>query len=368
MLDGETGRILEANHAALNLYGYSRDELVKKNINELSAEVEKTRESLKNSVGRVPLRWHYKKDGTIFPVELALTMHSQNGRSIIISTARDITERIESEEALRISENNFRNSLESSPLGIGIVDENWKFIYANPSLLELWGYATAEELSMVPLNRRFTAEGYRLYLERHNKRDKGEYLPETFEQEILNKKGDIRIVEIRISSVFWNNQSRLMGTYSDITEKKQSKELLTILAERSPIGVYIAQDGKFKYVNIPLRQYLGYSTDDLINTHTLDYVFHDDRKMVQFNVIKMLKKNITFPYEHRVICKDNQIKWVIETVVRVVYQGQQAILGSIIDITPIKNLEKKVVEFEELNKLKTDILSTVSHELRTPLT
>jgi len=81
----------------------------------------------------------------------------------------------------------------------------------------------------------------------------------------------------------------------------------------------------------------------------------------------MLKGRRTYPYEYRVINKAGEVRYIMETVTSIQYQGRRAILGSCMDVTEHRQLQKKMVEYEELNKLKTNLLSTVSHELRTPL-
>ena len=106
LIDNETGRILQANNAACVLYGYNRKELLAKKNADLSAEPEQTRHVTRDTpiaadqVVTIPLRWHRKKDGTVFPVEITGRFFLHQGRLVHIAAIRDITERKRAEAQL----------------------------------------------------------------------------------------------------------------------------------------------------------------------------------------------------------------------------------------------------------------------------
>ena len=104
LIDSQSGKLLEANLAAVSLYGYSRDELLNMRHVDLSAEPEETEKATveAGSIGTVfiPLRYHRKKDGTKFPVEINSASLLWKGRPAIMPAIRDISERMKAEAAI----------------------------------------------------------------------------------------------------------------------------------------------------------------------------------------------------------------------------------------------------------------------------
>jgi PAS domain S-box-containing protein len=103
LIDNESGRLLQANHAACALYGYSREELLSMRNVDLSAEPEHTRDVTRHTppvasrVVSIPLRRHRRKDGTIVPVDITGRFFVKDGRAVHIAAIRDITERVRAE-------------------------------------------------------------------------------------------------------------------------------------------------------------------------------------------------------------------------------------------------------------------------------
>ena len=103
LIDQKTGNILDVNPAASRQYGFDHDEFILMNAAEVSAEPEQTIRAINRPVGIIPLRYHHRKDGSIFPVELTASTFELQGKTIIIATARDITERKRAEDALALA-------------------------------------------------------------------------------------------------------------------------------------------------------------------------------------------------------------------------------------------------------------------------
>jgi PAS domain S-box-containing protein len=108
IFDLETLHFLDVNDTYLRLYGYSRDELLHgMTIHDITVEHEKsdqaTQRALSDGTIYVPLRFHKKKDGIVFPVEIVGGPYSWQGRKVMFGIAHDITDRIEAEIALEKS-------------------------------------------------------------------------------------------------------------------------------------------------------------------------------------------------------------------------------------------------------------------------
>ena len=125
---------------------------------------------------------------------------------------------------------------------------------------------------------------------------------------------------------------------------KLGRDLIIALFNSTPIGLYIVQDGLFRYANPRFLEVTGYDEDELIDTNSLDLVHPDDRDMVRQEAVKMLKGRSSGDYEYRVISKSGQIKWILETVSSIIHENHTATLGHFMDITERKQAEEKLRE------------------------
>jgi PAS domain S-box-containing protein len=129
------------------------------------------------------------------------------------------------EKALRRSEENFRNSLERSPLGICVVTAEEELLYANRAMLDIYGCSSVEELEAVPTKDRYTPESYAEHQEREGKRKRGEFAPSNYETSIVRKDGEVRHLAVSCAEVIWNGERQLQTVYQDITEHRKLDQL-----------------------------------------------------------------------------------------------------------------------------------------------
>jgi PAS domain-containing protein len=68
----------------------------------------------------------------------------------------------------------------------------------------------------------------------------------------------------------------------------------------------------------------------------------------------MLEGKGQFPYEIRIVRKDGEVRWIIQTLTSIIYNGRTALLGNFIDITEKKEIEAMIVESEERYRILTE--------------
>jgi PAS domain S-box-containing protein len=148
------GRVLHANPALVNMLGYtSYEELAARNLEREGFAVGYSRREFRERIERegevkgVEARWTRRDNSVIVVREYAKAVRDANGAVLYYEgTVEDITERKRAEEALRESEDRYRDLVENSGMFIGTHDLEGNILSVNRAVLGLSGYERAEEL------------------------------------------------------------------------------------------------------------------------------------------------------------------------------------------------------------------------------
>ena len=261
LLDAEW-KIVEVNASWMDLLGYSRGEVVGKDFIEFVSRehAAKLREALDS----------FRSTGVLGNIEVDV-MHKTGDRFTVAIEGRivrepdgkinqsqfmlyDITERKMAENALKESEEKFRNLAESASSAIFMYQNN-KVCYVNAACVKITGYDSTELLKMNFWD--IVHPDFRdLVKELGMARQRGEPVPNHFELKIVAKSGDVRWVDFTAATASYKGELAVLGTAYDVTERKSSRNRLEeseeqrrLLVEKSPDGIMILTDGKIVYLN-----------------------------------------------------------------------------------------------------------------------
>lgn len=261
LIDMETGKILEANRVASGLYGYSRAELMRMRNYDLSAEPEETIKATKQMKERIGVRYHKKKDGTSFPVEIHASHFEFQGRPVHIAAIRDISQRMRDTEELRF-QSMILNQIQDM---ITATDLEGRITYVNEAECRILGRKKEQLLGM-------TVHDYGEDTERGAGQQ--EIIEETLNKgewsgQVINysKSDDEKILNTRTHLVRDDRGKPIgmVGISTDITETVRTQERLREsevrfrnIFENSLSGLfYINREGRILEANPRILEILG---------------------------------------------------------------------------------------------------------------
>jgi len=136
--------VLEVNDVTCKALGYTREEISRMPVWKLKTpeyqkKLEEHRELICKSGHAVFEVECLRKDGTVVPCEVSNRLIEYEGKTAILSFARDISERKKTEEALRDSEEKYRMIFEESPIGIIHFDSKGVVELCNEGFLKIVG-------------------------------------------------------------------------------------------------------------------------------------------------------------------------------------------------------------------------------------
>ncbi|MCX8086099.1 MAG: EAL domain-containing protein [Rhodocyclaceae bacterium] len=223
LIDPADGRIIDANPAASQFYGYSREELLKLSINDLNVM---TRAELEAEMARsirdgrehflVPQR---RKDGAVRIVEVYSGPYHDRGRLILYSILHDVTERVEAERAMREAATVFAVTSEA----IVITDAAGVIKRVNPAFTAMTGYTAEEAIGKTPRILKSGRHDARFYAEMWEQlKTVGRWESEIWDR---RKNGEIFPVWQIISAVKDADGTTLeyVSLLIDITERKRTE-------------------------------------------------------------------------------------------------------------------------------------------------
>ena len=277
----------------------------------------------------------------------------------IIIMVRNLTQRRRAEKALIESEEKYRSIFENSIEGIFQTTLDGHYVEGNPALTRMLGYDSQKEM-----------------LE-HLSSNKGRHFVVTDDRDrflkLIEKEGFVQGFETRVScrdgkKIWISINAHLVegkmgrpafyeGTVENITGRRAAQEALfeseekyRSIVEESHVGVYIIQDGIFRFVNSTFCEIHGYSYDEIVGTMgPKDLVIPEDYSLIEKSMERRFSGEIkTAELTYRIRRKDGEIRTAKAIGSAIIYMKRPAIIGTLLDVTKEKVLEAQLFQSQKL--------------------
>ncbi len=220
----DQGRIINANKAVLAMTGYKEKELINTEVIRLVAEEMRGSAHYRDNTFELA---GVRKNGTRFPVEIYNKSENFQGRRVVITAVRDISESRFAQQALMEAEKRFRLAFDSAALGIVICSSDGKILDANDSLCALFGFSKTE-LTTYNVAEITHPQDWKDEKALADERFTGGELSYTIEKRIRNKQGHYLWTKVSNATVRDEKGATLyyIAQVQDITQQKHLDEQL----------------------------------------------------------------------------------------------------------------------------------------------
>jgi PAS domain S-box-containing protein len=330
-------------------------------INKLLETADNIKKTKKSSL--ITYRFRNNKTGKYVWLEESIfpQFDEEGNRIANFGIAKDVTNRINAEQVLRDSEENYRNLFENNMAGVFRTRANGNIIDCNKAFVKIFGFRSVEEVkSMNSSDFYFTKKEREDYL---NKLRNEKVI---YNYQLRNKKsnGEVVWVLCNVSLIETDKGEELLGTLIDVTEQKltqetlaESEEKFRTLSELAPVGIFLANEkGVPVYINRKLESLIGISLEEAYDRSWVNVIHNEDAQRVLGGVNTAIEKKVAYSDEFRVY--DNQkLKWVKFNSTPSINPRGEAVgwIGTVEDITTAKQAEERLKESENRFKLLSEV-------------
>ncbi len=273
------------------------------------------------------------------------------GRMLVL---RDVTSRRRTEEALRASEERFRDLVDLLPIGIYESDSEARITYVNRAAIDMFGFSSANILPMdfQTIDMLSPAARAKWPLVRRMLATRG--IAMNIELEAIRADGTVFPIIINACSIDPDDFLRgTRGVIFDITERKRAEDALSrrearlaAIFENAGAGIDLVNaDGRFLRVNKSLADMLGYTVNELEGMYVAD-ITHPEDIRASGETLRALQNGEVDSYqmEKRYLRRDGSVIWISLSVtpIRNTDGSTEAIIGMISNITERKRMEEAV--------------------------
>ncbi|HEX2080714.1 MAG TPA: PAS domain S-box protein [Longimicrobium sp.] len=358
------GRFLNVNEAVVRAYGYEREELLGQTpailMDPARVDMDDTMARFARAVAGEPQRfewWGRRKDGSVFPKEIVLARSTYFGQDAVIAVGRDITDRVEAEQALRAREEHFRRLIEHSSDLVSIIGPDGTIRYESEAIERLYGYTVEEGKGtsawerVHPDDHEHVARALADVAANPGKTGSAEF-------RYRNASGEWHYVEAVGKTLTGDPQDGIVINTRDVTARRRAEEALRESEERyralienthDIIAILDPQTGRMLYQSPSMERILGYPPEEMEGISAFDLIHPDDRE----RVLEVLAATVAAPgttghAEYRYRHRDGGWR-LLETFGRTLSpdSGEQGIVLNTRDVTERRAAEDALRRSEE---------------------
>ena len=354
-------KIIFTNDTFCKMVGYTRDELYQMPSMDLIYEEDRSKAqkiagqrrsrdfSTINEVFRL-----MHKNGEIKECETTSTLIEFEGKWSSFFTSRDITESKKMQEALKRSEQKYRELSEMLPQTVYELDTKGNIIYFNQTGYKQFGIDDSDLGSSAfrfisPDQHEKLRQNIGKTLEERKATSGNKYIA-------VRKNGETFPAMTFTAPIIYHEEvTGIRGIILDMTDNVamenallESEEKYRTLVENSQDGIIITQDGKFKFANSAMCQMLGYTLDEFYAMDGADILpAHDRERILKIHADRMKGMIKSLNYPSQLITKEDKIVDVDIHSSTVEYEGKPAAFMTLHDITESKKMQQALLESEE---------------------
>ncbi len=368
------GKFIYLNEAACRTHGYTHDEMMKMNINDMI--VPEYRQIVQDKINEVLKTGdvifecaHFRKDGSIMPVEIHARVFEWKSGKHVLGISRDISERKKAEEALRESEEKFRAIVEYSRDLIFRLNNEAEFVYVSPSVTEMLGYNQKDLIGKPFLSLVHPDDINIIETAIANTDMAGHQGTDDNAYRFRHASGEWRWhvsagIRLHDSS---KNFLYFIGAARDITEhrkieialKESEERYHTIFESANDIIILMDTDGKIIDVNARLTDIGGYLKDELIGKNIRDLteiISEKNMPLVVANLYKTIIGQGVLTYPVEMIKKNSEPIYLEITAVPI--RKDYKIIGVLAVLKDITERNKSELQIREQKALTDRILES----------
>ncbi|KJS84386.1 MAG: hypothetical protein JM58_11115 [Peptococcaceae bacterium BICA1-8] len=379
-----TGNYIDVNQAGCEMLSYTREELLNKSILEITHpdSLEICSQDFNVLQERGEIRTEHtlvKKDGTFIDVQINAFKISENES---VAFCHDVTERKNTEKAIRENEYLFRLITENMQDLITLTDQDGRIRYVSPSYKIILGFNPQELLGKLIFDFIHTDDTNKL-IDEYHKAIEGKLFGK-MECRFKNANSSYLWLEM-VGNILTNLDGQFAGAVlcsRDIGERKFSEKMLINSEERykrlvelSPDGVLVLVNGYIVFTNEAAKNILGVEKDSPLIGTKYKSIIHPDYLEDSLQRISKIEQGFAIPLKIvKYIRSDGEEVFVEVTGTPFIYQNESADLIFFRDVTErekaeeeLENTRKVLFEKEKL-ALIGQMSAGMAHEIRNPLT